>query len=206
MKISLVRFGMLNKRQATRKEVGDRWKNSLMKQVWRTLLGGRLADLPPPPVSVNPDYVQCPHCGRNYAPGVAERHIPKCVNIQNKPKPPPNMGRTAAQPRMGGGGGGGGASNGRTPVTNYGSASGGFGNSNAHPPPNRSGRGGRYWEQQRFLYKISLWPFGFHKIFVDFLLTSLSITWVSIGNEFLFFSVASIAQFSHFDHSLVSAN
>ena len=53
-----------------------------------------MADLPPPPPSVNPDYVQCPHCGRNYAPNVAERHIPKCVNIQAKPKPPPGLNRT----------------------------------------------------------------------------------------------------------------
>jgi hypothetical protein len=97
--------------------------------------------LPPPPASVNPDYVQCPHCGRNYAPGVAERHIPKCVNIQNKPKPPPGINRMGTQPRMGGPIG---SSNTRTPVSNYGSTSGGFGNSAAARAPNRSARGGRY--------------------------------------------------------------
>lgn len=26
--------------------------------------GGKLSDLPPPPPSTNPDYVQCPHCNR----------------------------------------------------------------------------------------------------------------------------------------------
>ncbi|KAI3379910.1 hypothetical protein SNEBB_006182 [Seison nebaliae] len=49
--------------------------------------GGNLADLPPPKPSENAHYVACPHCNRRYAPDVAERHIPKCANIQNKPKP-----------------------------------------------------------------------------------------------------------------------
>ncbi|XP_018572201.1 zinc finger C2HC domain-containing protein 1C-like isoform X2 [Anoplophora glabripennis] len=50
--------------------------------------GGKLSDLPPPPPSSNPDYVQCPHCGRRFNQAAAERHIPKCVNFQfNKPKP-----------------------------------------------------------------------------------------------------------------------
>lgn len=91
-----------------------------------------MADLPPPPASVNPDYIQCPHCGRNYAPNVAERHIPKCVNIQAKPKPPPGLNRMSTQTR------GGASGNTRT--------SGSFGGSNnaAYPPPNRSTRGGRY--------------------------------------------------------------
>ncbi|CAF2918409.1 unnamed protein product [Rotaria sp. Silwood2] len=99
--------------------------------------GGRLADLPPPPASVNPDYIQCPHCGRNYAPKVAERHIPKCVNIVAKPKPPPSLNRTGTQQRTG-------VSNNRPTASNYNNTSGGFSNSGAYPPPNRSTRGGRY--------------------------------------------------------------
>ncbi|CAF0845417.1 unnamed protein product [Adineta ricciae] len=126
--------------------------------------GGRLADLPPPPTSVNPDYVQCPHCGRNYAPNVAERHIPKCANIIAKPKPPPGLNRMGTQQRMGGGGAGAsfgtstrsgasgyGASSGfgnmRTGVSGYGGSSGGgggYGNNAAFPAPNRSTRGGRF--------------------------------------------------------------
>jgi uncharacterized Zn-finger protein len=43
--------------------------------------------LPPPPMpAVHDDRVPCPHCGRKYAEDVAERHIPKCANIQAKPK------------------------------------------------------------------------------------------------------------------------
>ncbi|KAJ0173808.1 hypothetical protein K1T71_010957 [Dendrolimus kikuchii] len=50
--------------------------------------GGKLSDLPPPPPSENPDYIQCPHCNRRFNQGAAERHIPKCANFQfNKPKP-----------------------------------------------------------------------------------------------------------------------
>ena len=47
--------------------------------------GGNLANLPPPPRSNYDHYVECRHCGRKYAPDVAERHIPKCANIINKP-------------------------------------------------------------------------------------------------------------------------
>lgn len=49
--------------------------------------GGKLSDLPPPPPSENPDYVQCPTCNRRFNQAAAERHIPKCKNYQfNKPK------------------------------------------------------------------------------------------------------------------------
>ncbi|XP_050295212.1 pecanex-like protein 1 [Anthonomus grandis grandis] len=49
--------------------------------------GGKLTDLPPPPPSTNPDYVQCPHCGRRFNESAAQRHIPKCATYEfNKPK------------------------------------------------------------------------------------------------------------------------
>lgn len=48
--------------------------------------GGKLSDLPPPPPSTNPDYIQCPHCGRRFNEAAAERHIPKCATYEyNKP-------------------------------------------------------------------------------------------------------------------------
>lgn len=53
--------------------------------------GGNVASLPPPPRSQNPDYVQCPYCSRRFAQTAAERHIPKCKDTVNKPKPPPGM-------------------------------------------------------------------------------------------------------------------
>ncbi|XP_068204188.1 zinc finger C2HC domain-containing protein 1C-like [Palaemon carinicauda] len=38
-----------------------------------------------PPMDTS-DYIQCPHCGRKFSEGVADRHIPKCASIQsNKP-------------------------------------------------------------------------------------------------------------------------
>ncbi|KAL7022005.1 hypothetical protein ACKWTF_012102 [Chironomus riparius] len=48
--------------------------------------GGKLSDLPPPPPSVNPDYVQCPNCSRRFNEAAASRHIPICHTI-SKPKP-----------------------------------------------------------------------------------------------------------------------
>ncbi|NXS36918.1 ZC21C protein, partial [Pomatostomus ruficeps] len=51
--------------------------------------GGKVSDLPPLPPIKNPDYVACTYCGRKFAPRAAERHIPKCKNIKNRPPPPP---------------------------------------------------------------------------------------------------------------------
>ncbi|XP_055697430.1 uncharacterized protein LOC129798343 isoform X2 [Phlebotomus papatasi] len=52
--------------------------------------GGKLSDLPPPPRSENPDYIQCPHCNRRFNEAAANRHIPKCATmLHNKPKPQP---------------------------------------------------------------------------------------------------------------------
>lgn len=51
--------------------------------------GGKLSDLPPPPPSINPDYVQCPNCSRRFNEAAASRHIPVCHNL-NKPKPKTN--------------------------------------------------------------------------------------------------------------------
>ncbi|CAH6846399.1 zinc finger C2HC domain-containing protein 1C [Phodopus roborovskii] len=50
--------------------------------------GGNPSDLPPVLPAGSPDYVQCPHCSRHFAPKVAERHIPKCKTIKNRPPPP----------------------------------------------------------------------------------------------------------------------
>lgn len=50
--------------------------------------GGNPSDLPSILPAENPDYVQCPHCSRHFAPKVAERHIPKCKTIKNRPPPP----------------------------------------------------------------------------------------------------------------------
>lgn len=49
--------------------------------------GGNLKDMRPPPTSDTSDYIQCPHCGRKFNQAAAERHIPKCKNMQhNKPR------------------------------------------------------------------------------------------------------------------------
>jgi hypothetical protein len=35
------------------------------------------------------EYITCPHCHRKFAPGPAEKHLEKCKDIINKPRPPP---------------------------------------------------------------------------------------------------------------------
>ncbi|NXO63444.1 ZC21C protein, partial [Phainopepla nitens] len=67
---------------------------SQARRVQQTLAKGRkVSELPPLPPADNPDYVACAHCGRKFAPRVAERHIPKCKNIKNRPRPPPQRRR-----------------------------------------------------------------------------------------------------------------
>ncbi|XP_023783580.1 zinc finger C2HC domain-containing protein 1C [Cyanistes caeruleus] len=63
---------------------------SQARQVQQILAKGRkVSDLPPLPPIENPDYVACTYCGRKFSPRAAERHIPKCKNIKNRPPPPP---------------------------------------------------------------------------------------------------------------------
>ncbi|NXW82352.1 ZC21C protein, partial [Alopecoenas beccarii] len=50
--------------------------------------GGKVSDLPLLPPIENPDYVACPYCRRRFAPQAAERHIPKCKTMNNRPPPP----------------------------------------------------------------------------------------------------------------------
>merc|ERR1719189_2319894 len=57
------------------------------KEVQRHLAnGGSIKDFPPPPPSDTSDYIQCPHCGRRFSEGAADRHIPKCKDIKSNKK------------------------------------------------------------------------------------------------------------------------
>lgn len=78
----------LNEKPAKWKIQHEEFQNALkaMKQIKQIQQkGGNIRDLPPPPPSNYDHYVPCKYCGRKYAAEVAERHIPKCANIINKP-------------------------------------------------------------------------------------------------------------------------
>ncbi|XP_002719625.4 zinc finger C2HC domain-containing protein 1C isoform X1 [Oryctolagus cuniculus] len=63
--------------------------------------GGNPSDLPPILPAENPDYIQCPHCSRHFAPKVAERHVPKCKTIKNRPPPPRKHYGSACREKVG---------------------------------------------------------------------------------------------------------
>lgn len=58
---------------------------------------GRGEEVPPRPAD-HSGMIQCHHCGRHFNPEAAERHIPICANVVNRPKPPPSPARGPASP------------------------------------------------------------------------------------------------------------
>lgn len=78
-------------------------------------------NLAPTPSQPTSNMVDCPHCGRSFSELVAERHLPKCKNIINRPKPPKGAGFSlkgetrsySGGSRVGGQGGGAGKWGGR---------------------------------------------------------------------------------------------
>ncbi|XP_062588688.1 zinc finger C2HC domain-containing protein 1C-like [Saccostrea cucullata] len=49
--------------------------------------GGDIRNITPPPAAENPSYKQCPYCSRKFNPDAAERHIPRCKNLNTRPAP-----------------------------------------------------------------------------------------------------------------------
>ncbi|KAF4102602.1 hypothetical protein G5714_017402 [Onychostoma macrolepis] len=66
-----------------------RQKHEAFVQTMRQGQAHTPGSVPPQSASnLNSEYVSCPHCGRKFAPGPSERHIPKCQNIRSRPPPP----------------------------------------------------------------------------------------------------------------------
>lgn len=85
----------------TKSEKSAKWKrdhNELMKAIKMSRLikkveqeGGDISKIPVAPSEPNEDFVECKYCYRRFAPNTAERHIPKCKDMINRPKPPPHI-------------------------------------------------------------------------------------------------------------------
>lgn len=85
-----------NNWRQTHEELIQAFRNA--REATRILkMGGNISDLPAPVPSVNPDYIQCPHCLRRFNETAANRHIPQCadyrhnkpnVNVTTKPSKP----------------------------------------------------------------------------------------------------------------------
>ena len=68
------------------KQQSDQFRQAMRanRDVEKAIAEGK--PLPPPgPATINPDYVQCPNCLRNFSQKAGERHIPQCKNIKAKP-------------------------------------------------------------------------------------------------------------------------
>lgn len=74
-----------NNWRQTHEELIQAFRNA--REATRILkMGGNLSDLPAPPPSLNPDYIQCPYCLRRFNKTAGNRHIPQCANYRhNKP-------------------------------------------------------------------------------------------------------------------------
>eukprot|EP00434_Breviolum_minutum_P011456 symbB.v1.2.010102.t1/scaffold656.1/size175949/4 len=59
---------------------------------------GRGEEVPRTRTSDHSGMIMCNHCGRYFNPEAAERHIPICANVVNRPKPPPSGGASPARP------------------------------------------------------------------------------------------------------------
>ncbi|XP_067223355.1 zinc finger C2HC domain-containing protein 1C [Chanodichthys erythropterus] len=82
----LEEFMKINSRSKTPERKKNNWRQKHEAFI-QTMRQGRSHE-PQSVSNLNPEYVTCPHCGRKFAPGPAERHIPKCQNIKSRPAPP----------------------------------------------------------------------------------------------------------------------
>ncbi|XP_016133780.1 trichohyalin [Sinocyclocheilus grahami] len=86
----LEEFMKTNSRSKTPELKKNNWRQKHEAFI-QTMRQGQGSVPPQLVLNLNPEYVSCPHCGRRFAPGPAERHIPKCQNIKSRPPPPKQL-------------------------------------------------------------------------------------------------------------------
>ncbi|XP_036397394.1 zinc finger C2HC domain-containing protein 1C [Megalops cyprinoides] len=80
-----------NSRRKTPELKKTNWRQkheAFIRSLRQARMPAKVALQPQPCMDDDDDYQTCPHCARRFAPGPAERHIPKCQNIRSRPPPP----------------------------------------------------------------------------------------------------------------------
>mmetsp|Transcript_6748 Transcript_6748/g.9805 ORF Transcript_6748/g.9805 Transcript_6748/m.9805 type:complete len:454 (-) Transcript_6748:74-1435(-) len=70
-----------DRKKARQKAKLPKWKEQHLQ--FQSVLKAGSGEAPP----VVDNRIPCPHCNRKFSETAAERHIPRCANIQNRPKP-----------------------------------------------------------------------------------------------------------------------
>lgn len=87
------------KQQSTQKPKTGNWKRQ-HEEFQAVCRAGRGEEPPPPAKPKDDGLIPCPHCGRRFQQHAADRHIPICAKVVNRPKAPPKPSRMPPSPNV----------------------------------------------------------------------------------------------------------
>ncbi|XP_056332325.1 zinc finger C2HC domain-containing protein 1C [Danio aesculapii] len=96
----LEEFMKTNSRSRTPERKKNTWRQKHEAFIQTMRQGRSSTSQQPNSISgLHSEYITCPHCGRKFAQGPAERHVPKCQNIKSRPAPPKQPHNSATRRR-----------------------------------------------------------------------------------------------------------